>query len=184
MEIIKRQSVKYPIMVRLDSGEELVIPKQSRFSNEWLRKHGCSLMAEYIALQYAGVKRIKVDGKRVGIYPINLLEWHKLHTPKEVKAKVTVRGVDEGLDALAKGKVRSHYYKKVTLARLAKALSDGDIVIMERKKPIHTIVLLPDKEGVYVASHGEVKKAPLAKVAKSATTNFRYRGMIVIRKEK
>ena len=184
MKIEKRHSVKYPLLVKLDTGEEIKIPKQSKFDNEWLKRHGCSLVAENIALQFLGVQRINVNGKRVGIYPINLLKWHKEHTPKEVKTKVTVKGVSEGINKLAKEKGKAVYYKKPNEVKMRVALSEGDLVIMEQKKPIHTIVLLPDKSGVYMASHGNVEKVKLSEIIKTATNNLKYRGMAIVRKEK
>ena len=183
MKIEKRKSTKYPLEVTLSGGEKLIIPKQSKFSDDWLRHHGCSLMAEYIALQWLGIKHITVNHKSVGIYPINLLKWHKEHTKDEVKTKVTVKGVAEGINELAKGKGSAKYYKRVTAKRISEAIKAGDVVIMEQKKPIHTIILLPDHDGTFMASHGNVHKVSIKKIAKTATTNWKYRGMIVVSKE-
>ena len=184
MKIEKRKSTKYPLEVTLSGGEKLIIPKQSKFSDDWLRHHGCSLMAEYIALQWIGIKRITVNHKSCGIYPINLLKWHEKHTADEVKTKVTVKGVTEGINEIAKGKGHAKYYKIVTAKRISNAIEAGDLVIMEQKKPIHTIILLPDHDGTFMASHGKVEKVSIKKIAKTATSNRKYRGMVVVRKEK
>ena len=182
MKKIKRKSKNYPLEVILSTGEHIIIPRQSQFKNEWLREHGCSLMAEYIALQFLGVKKITVNGKHVGIYPINLLKWHKKNTPLDIHKKVTVRGVQRGIESLAGDKGKAEYYAKPTAERIEKALSEGDVVIMEQKNPIHTIVLLPDKDGTFIANHGKVEKADINKIAKTATTSNTYRGMIVVSK--
>lgn len=184
MKIIKRRNEKYPLKVKLSDGKKLIIPKQSKFTNEFLKKHGCSLMAEYIALQFIGIKKIRVGKKSLGIYPINLLKWHKENTPGEIYAKVTVKGVSEGINKIGKGKGTAKYYKTVTAERIEKAIDAGNLVIMEQKDPIHTIVLLPDKEGCFMASHGKVTKVSIAKITKTATTNERYRGMIVVKDDK
>lgn len=182
MQKKRRKTKNYPLEVILSSGEKIIIPRQSKFKNEWLREHGCSLMAEYIALQYLGQEKIKVNGRNVGIYPVNLLKWHKKHTPDQVKAKVTVKGVAEGINELAKGKGMAKYYKTVSAKRIKKALKDGDLVIMEQGNPIHTIVLLPDKNGAYIANHGKVEKVNVDDVAKKATNDRKYRGMVIVSK--
>ena len=171
MKIVKRSSKKYPLKVELDNGKKLIIPKQSAFSNDWLRHHGCSLVAEYIALQWLGIPKQ---------WPIHLLKWHKKHTPNEIYAKVTLRGVEKGIDAIS-GKDAAKYYKKVTAGRIQKAMDKGHLVIMEQKNPIHSIVLLPDKGDCYMASHGRVKRISVKEIAKTATSNSRYRGMIVVK---
>lgn len=181
MEIIKRKSKKYPIKVILSDEKQLIIPKQSAFSDEWLKKHGCSLMAEYIALQWIGVEKIKIGRSTVGIYPINLLKWHKLHTKDQVKAKVTVKGVAQAIRKLAKGKGTASYYTTVTATKIRKAIDGGHPVIMEQADPIHTIILLPDKDGTFKASYGKVTKISIDSIARTATTNKTYRGMVVVR---
>lgn len=183
MEIKKRDSKKYPLVVTLSTGERMVIPRQSQFSDAWLRNHGCSLVAEYIALQFLGVRKIMIHGRRRGIFPINLLKWHRIHTPEEVKAKVTIKGVSEGINRLA-GKGTAHYYKTVSADRIERALKAGHPVIMEQRNPIHTVILLPDRDKAYIANHGKVERVNIGKIAKTATTNKRYRGMVSIVKER
>ncbi len=176
----KRKSKNYPLEITLSTGEEIIIPRQSQFKNDWLRKHGCSLMCEYIALQWLGVKKIKVSGRKCGIYPVNLLKWHRKHTPDDIYAKVTVKGVSKGINELSKG--NAEYHKKVNAEKMQEALDEGKIVIMEQKNPIHSIILLPDAEGIYEANHGNVKKVNVRRVAETATTSKRYRGMVVVSK--
>ena len=54
MRITKNKDKKYPLTATLSNGTKLKVPKQSKFDNSFLRCHGCSLMAEYLALQYIG----------------------------------------------------------------------------------------------------------------------------------
>lgn len=172
MHLSKRSDPKYPLRAVLSDGSKLIIPRQQKFSNPWLRKHGCSLMAEYIALQWLGVKK----------YPIRLLSWHKKHTPDEIAAKVMVKGVAEGIDKLSDGKVV--FTRTVTTEKISKALSEGCFVIFEQKDPIHTVIVFRDKDGTFFASNGSVKKTSAARMARTALTSTKYRGMITIYKEK
>ena len=173
MKIVKRNNEKYPYKVICSNKKSLIIPKQQKFSNAWLRAHGCSLVAEYIALQWGGVKKSIAW----------LLDWHKKNTPSQVKSKVTVKGVSQGINEIAGKKLKATYYREVTLDRLRAALDKGYLVIMEQKNPIHSVVLLPDTDGVFVASNGTVKRELIAKVAERATTNDKYRGMVVVREK-
>lgn len=178
MKITKRNSPKYPIEITLTDGTKMVIPRQSQFDNEWLRKHGCSLMAEYIGLQWLGVKTLKLNGKKVKIWPINLLRWHKKHTPEDIAAKVMLTGVEKGIDELSSGK--GTYYKSTTLDRMREALDKGHLVIYERKDPIHTVILIPDDGKIWIANHGTVKETTTAKEAKKALKKTKYRGMVEV----
>ena len=173
MKITKKKSKKYPLKITLSNGIKITVPKQANFSNEWLRNHGCSLMAEYIALQWLGIHK----------WPINLLRWHKKHTPEDVKSKVTVKGVDKGIDVLGKGKGTSTYYSTPTAARISTAMKAGNLVIMEQGGPIHSIVLLPDSGKTYMISYGKVTQVSVAEIARTATTNKTYRGMIVVKRK-
>lgn len=133
-------------------------------------------MAEYIAFQWLGVKRIK--GRK--LYPIRLLEWHKKHTPELIAAKVLIKAIPKAVTKLTDGK--SKYYKVVTKARMTDALEKGKLVIFEQKDPIHTVILLPDADGIYVASHGTVRKTTVEKMMKTALKSTKYRGMVVVKK--
>lgn len=172
MKTKKTNNPKYPTVAILDDETELTIPRQSQFDNEWLRKHGCSLMAEFVALQFIGIHK----------WPIRLLEWHRVHTPEEIYAKVTVKGVSIGINELAKGKGTAVYYKTPTAERIQEATDQGHVVILEQGNPIHTVTLLPDKKGIYCANAGTVRKTTAEAKAKKATTSKRYRGMVVVKR--
>lgn len=183
MRKIKIVNPKYPLKVVLSNGKSMIVPKQSEFSDDWLRHHGCSLMAEYLALQWLGVKTVRIDGRNYGIWPINLLKWHKKYNKSQVKAKVTVKGVAYGINKIAKGKGKATYYRVVTAGRMRKALDAGYAVIMEQGSPIHTIYLAHDKDGTFRISYGRVAKVNVDTVARTATKNATYRGMIVVKGE-
>ncbi len=172
MKKIKTKDKKYPLKIVLENGTKITVPKQSKFSNAFLRKHGCSLMAEYVALQFCGIHK----------WPIDLYKWHKKHTKKEVKAKVTLRGVAKGIDSIGKKKADATYYREVSASRMKEALEKGQAVIMEQKNPIHSICIIPDGDTPWLVNYGNVTKADVGKLAKTATTNKTYRGMITIKR--
>lgn len=172
MKKIKTSDKKYPLKVVLNNGVKITIPKQSNFKNNFLHKHGCSIMAEYVALQFVGIHK----------WPIKLYKWHKKHTKNQIKSKVTLKGIKKGISSLGKKKCSAVYYEKVTSDRISNAIKNGCCIIMEQKNPIHSIALLPDKKGIYKVSYGTVKKVTAKGIAKTATTNSTYRGMIVIRR--
>jgi len=172
MKIIKTKDKKYPLKIVLEDGMKITVPKQSKFSNAFLRKHGCSLMAEYVVLQFCGVHR----------WPIDILKWHKKHDKSDVKSKVTVRGVAKGIDALGKGKADATYYREVSASRMKEALSKGQAVIMEQRDPIHSICIIPDGDQPWLVNYGGVSKADIDKLAKTATTNKTYRGMVTVKR--
>lgn len=175
MKTEKTGNYKYPLELKLENGAKITLPKQSRFDNVWLRKHGCSLMAEYEALQFLGVKK--------KWWPIYLLSWHKENTPSEVFAKVTIRGVAEGINKLAKGKGSAKYGPTVTKKKVQTALDAGAMVIFERVSPTHTLVLVKDDGQVWKLDAGTVKKSSAEWAAKVATKSKRYRGMVIVRRK-
>ena len=111
MKKVKTKDPKYPLKITLMTGETMLIPRQSQFDNQWLRKHGCSIMAEYIAMQWLGVK--KVD--KAKLWPITLLRWHRKHTPNMIAAKLMIKGIPAAILVLSSGSAK--YYKTVTKAR-------------------------------------------------------------------
>lgn len=173
MKEIKRKSKgnRYPLKIKLTNGKTLILPQQNKFDNEFLNDHGCSIMAEYIALQWVGIKK----------WPINLLKWHKKNTQGEIFSKVTIRGVAEGLEQIGGKNISVKYYRQVTEKRIANALSKGYLIIMEEKNPIHSVVLVQDNDGIFRLSHGGVSKTNALRAFNRATTNERYRGMIVVK---
>ena len=173
MKKIKPKSKKYPLKIILKNGVVIKIPKQSNFKNSFLHNHGCSIMAEYVALQFIGIHK----------WPLHLYKWHKKHTRNDIKSKVTVKGVAKGIKSIGKGKCSVTYYKKVTTDRIRTALKNGACVIMEQKNPIHSITLIHEGGKTYKISYGAVTKTTASAMAKTATTNNTYRGMVIINRK-
>ena len=167
MKVIKTKEKKYPLILYYQD-KKIKIPKQANFSNTWLRTHGCSIMAEYIALQYLGKH----------IWPVNLLKWHKQNTKTEVKAKVTLKGITKGINHFFKG--RAKYIHTPTFEKVDNALKNNHIIIFEQKNPIHSIVIFRDNNINYMITYGKVIKINLKKIVKTKSSNKTYRGMIII----
>lgn len=171
----KTDDPKYPREITLTDGTKILLPRQSKFTDPWLKAHGCSLVAEFEALQWLGVKKEKH-------WPIYLKEWHFRNDSEDVYAKVTVKGVSKGIDILGKGKGSADYIKTPTEERIQDAIDAGHVVILEQGNPIHTVTLLPDKKGIYVANAGTVRRTTAKAKAKKATTSKRYRGMVIVKR--
>lgn len=168
MKIVKTKNKKYPLKVTLANGTVIKVPKQANFSNAFLRCHGCSIMAEYLALQYI----------HKHIWPVTLLRWHRRSDREDVKAKVTVKGVAKGINHYKPG--ASYYDPTPTATEIRRGLSSGHAVILEQKNPIHSIFIVRDKGVDYMISYGKVTRIDVCKIARTATTNKTYRGMVTI----
>lgn len=166
----KTKDKKYPLKVTLADGTILKVPKQANFDNAFLRCHGCSLMAEYLALQYL----------HKHIWPINLLRWHRKYDSEDVKAKVTVKGVSKGINHYKKGS--AYYDPTPTAAEIQRELLEGHVVILEQKNPIHSIFLFRDQGVSYMASYGKVKSVSIPRIVKTATTSKTYRGAVYVKR--
>lgn len=175
MRIKKTNSAHYPVTAVLSDGRKLKIPRQAAFADEYIRKHGCSLVAEFIALEYIGARRTLHQLKR----------WNFKNTPNYVHPKTTVWAVWAYLSNMWDVLASSVYYRIVTPLRIRRAMEAGNMVIMEQGPPgtkvIHTIALIPDKGRCYCASHGKVVEVDVDKIAKTATNREKYRGMIIVK---
>ena len=168
MKIKKTGDRKYPLKVTLSNGIVLKVPKQANFDNAWLRCHGCSLMAEYLALQCL----------HKHIWPITLLKWHRKDDQEDIHVKVTVKGVAKGINHYKPGAAK---YDRVPAAKkIRNGLLAGHVIILEQKNPIHSIFLFRDSGLDYMISYGKVTRINVDKIAKTATSNKNYRGMVII----
>ena len=170
MKITKTKDKKYPLIATLSSGTRIKVPKQSNFSNSWLKSHGCSLMAEYLALQYVGIHK----------YPLHLLRWHKKYDKEDVKAKVTVKGVCKGINNFKPDSAK--YFAEPTYHKIMDALKRGEAVILEQNNPIHSVFLVRDDGVDYIINYGTVKRVNVKRIAKTVTQNKTYRGMVCVRR--
>ena len=168
MKVKKTGDRKYPLKVTLSNGTVLKVLKQANFDNAFLRCHGCSIMAEYLALQYI----------HKHIWPITLLRWHKKFDQEDIKAKVTVKGVTKGINHYKPG--AAYYDPTPTAKEMRQWLRTGHVIILEQKNPIHSVFIFHDDGHNYMASYGKVKRIDVDKIAKTATSNTTYRGMVIV----
>lgn len=180
MKVYKTGDKKYPIKITLSNRRQAKVPLQKKFDNAFLRNHGCSIMAEYVALQICGVKKI---GKKT-LYPIHIYDWHKKNTPKAVKSKVTLKGVATGINKIGKGKCNAKYYSMPNAEIMKKTMKAGAVVIMELGNPIHSITMVYDSGKYWRIDYGKCRKVNVDKMAKKATKNSTYRGMVIVTKVK
>ena len=169
MKITKTKNKKYPFKVALSDGTVLKVPKQANFNNAFLRCHGCSIMAEYMALQYL----------KKHIWPITILRWHRKSDQEDVKAKVTVKGVTKGINHYKPGAAK--YDPEPTGPKIRYYLRTGHVIILEQKNPIHSVFIFHDDGHNYMATYGKVTQINVDKIAKTATANKTYRGMVIVK---
>ena len=53
----KKSKKKFPLRIILDSGRKIPVPSQHDFKDSFIRNHGCSLVAFYMALRFRGKKK-------------------------------------------------------------------------------------------------------------------------------
>lgn len=170
MKITKTKSSKYPRRVTFNNKRTSPVPNQKKFKNEFIRSHGCSLAAFYIALRFSGVK-MKMNP---------LLHWTRAHLKSYMKSKLTIKGVAKGLNKKTGRKVAT-YHKTCGLKAINKALNAGHLVLLETGNPIHTNVLYRASGKTYHLDHGNVKKVSTAKIVNKATKSATYCGWVDVR---
>ena len=53
----RKRKKKFPWRIVLDNGRQIPVPSQYNFKSSFIRTHGCSLVAFYMALRYKGIKK-------------------------------------------------------------------------------------------------------------------------------
>lgn len=168
--INKRLKVKYPYKIYLDNGRVVPVPSQHKFSDNYINKHGCSLVAFYMGIRFLGVKK-------------NLI-WCKKYLDKNYglhgHAKYNLSQINGALNKIVSGK-RSKFYKEISEKTLRKVLKEGNLVLFEEKSPIHTAVLLWNGKNVLRFSDGSYKKVPIDSELDKRCKDSYYGGCIVIK---
>lgn len=166
MKIKKTKSSKYPRKVTFDNGRVSPIPDQRQFKTDFIRYHGCSLAAFYIALRFGGKKKKMTD----------LLRWSKKNLNGYIYSKLTIKGVGKGLKKLG---VPAAYHKMPTYTLVDQALKRKKMVLLELGNPIHTIALYRSGPA-YRMDHGNVAPCDIKKLVNQATKSTRYQGCIIV----
>jgi hypothetical protein len=179
MKKIKRKNPKKPLRVIWNDGASVIIPKQSKFSKGWLKKHGCPFVSAYEILQFFGIHKSITS----------LLSWWTEHFPTYIKGTLTIRGLEKGLKVLLKDKayVKRFSPKGMTVKRVRKYLDAGAKIIVVRKSPtsmIHYYVLASENGKTYRLDKGRCAKTTVKKELAKKSYNKRYGGMIVVTRKK
>lgn len=166
----KKSKKKFPWRIVLDDGRAIPVPSQYDFKSDFIRHHGCSLVAFYMALRFRNVKK-------------NMQQTLK-YARKKLKcgAKYPLTEVTKGINQICPGKPAT-YYKRLTDNQLKAKLKKGYMVLFEEGSPIHTVVLLRDsKTGkVWRFSDGKKNTVTVEAENKKRCTNEKYRGVIVVK---
>lgn len=99
---------------------------------------------------------------------------------KNMKSKLTIKGVARGLNKKAGRKV-AVYHRACSLKAINKALNSGHLVLLETGNPIHTNVLYRASGKTYHLDHGNVRKVNVAKMVSKATKSATYRGWVDVK---
>lgn len=166
----KKTKKKYPYRIYLDDGRQIPVPSQYNFKSDFIRTHGCSLVAFYMALRYKGIKKNMQQ----------VLQYAR----KKLKcgAKYPLTEIVKGINQICPGKPAA-YHKSMSNDRIEAHLKKGHVILFEESNPIHTVVLLRDnKTGrVWRFSDGHKNVTTVAKENAKKCTNEKYRGIIVVK---
>lgn len=166
----RKRKKKFPWRIVLDNGRQIPVPSQYDFKSSFIRTHGCSLVAFYMALRFRGVKK-------------NMQQCLNFARKKlKCGAKYPLTEICKGINFICPGKPAT-YYKSLTNAQLEAKLRKGYMVLFEEGNPIHTVVLLKDnKTGkVWRFSDGKKNVTTVEKENKKKCTNEKYRGIVVVK---
>lgn len=166
----KKTKKRFPWRIILDNGRIIPVPSQHNFKTDFIKRHGCSLVAFYMALRYKGVKKNMQQTLR--------------YARRKLKcgAKYPLTEIVKGINQICPGKP-AIYHKTLTNAQLEAKLKRGYMVLFEEGGPIHTVVLLRDsKTGkIWRFSDGKKNVTTAAKENKKKCTNEKYRGIVIVK---
>lgn len=166
----KNSKKKYPWRIVLDNGRQIPVPSQYNFKSSFIRTHGCSLVAFYMALRYKGIKKNMQQVLR--------------HARKKLKcdAKYPLTEIARGINMICPGKP-AIYHKSLTTEQLNAKLKKGYMVLFEEGNPIHTVALLRDNKSgkIYRFSDGKKSVVTVEKENVRRCTNKTYRGVVIVK---
>ena len=154
----------------MDNGRKIPVPSQYNFKSSFIRTHGCSLVAFYMALRYKGIKK-------------NMQQCLQ-YASKKLKcgAKYPLTEIVKGINQICPGK-HAVYKTSLSNERLQKLLEKGYMILFEEGNPIHTVVLLRDlKSGkIWRFSDGKKNVTTVEKENKRRCKNEKYKGIIIVK---
>lgn len=166
----RKRKKKFPWRIVLDNGRQIPVPSQYDSKSSFIRTHGCSLVAFYMALRFRGVKKNMQQ----------VLQYAR----KKLKcgAKYPLTEIVKGINQICPGKPAA-YHKSLTTEQLKAKLKKGYMVLFEEGGPIHTVVLLRDSKSgkIWRFSDGHKNVTTVVKENAKKCTNEKYRGIIVVK---
>lgn len=166
----KKSKKKFPWRIVLDNGRQIPVPSQYNFKSSFIRTHGCSLVAFYMALRFRGVKKN--------------MQQCLAYCKKKMKcgAKYPLTEIVKGINQICPEKP-AVYRKNMSNDRIEAHLKKGHMILFEEGSPVHTVVLLrDDKNGkVWRFSDGHKNVTTVEKENKKKCMNEKYRGIVIIK---
>lgn len=166
----RKRKKKFPWRIVLDNGRQIPVPSQYNFKNDFIRRHGCSLVGFYMALRFRGIKKNMQQ----------VLQYAR----KKLKrgAKYPLTEIARGINMICSGKP-AVYHRIMSNDRLEAHLKKGHMILFEEGSPIHTVVLLRDSKSgkIWRFSDGHKNVTTVAKEDAKKCTNEKYRGIIVVK---
>lgn len=166
----KNSKKKYPWRIILDNGRKIPVPSQYNFKSPFIRTHGCSLVAFYMALRYKGIKK-------------NMQQCLQYARRKlKCGAKYPLTEIVKGINQICPGKP-AVYRKGMSNDKIEAHLKKGYVILFEEGSPIHTVVLLWDnKTGkVWRFSDGRKNVTTVEKENKRKCKNEKYKGIVIVK---
>lgn len=159
----KKSKKKFPRRIVLENDRVLPVPSQHDFKNSFIQKHGCSLVAFFMALRFRGIKK---NMQQCLSYARRRLKCG---------AKYPLTEICRGINMICSGKP-AVYHKSMTDKQLKTHLQRGHMVLFEESNPIHTVVLLMDSRSgkIWRFSDGKKNVTTVEKENKKKCTNRNY----------
>ena len=167
--IKKTGRVKYPCKIKYINGRKILVPSQYDFPHDFIRTHGCSLAAMYMALRFVGHKKSMSK----------CLKYMQNRFNLDGHAKYRLKQVAQAINQISGN--HAEYYVGASKQRIKDALKSGHMVLFEEKDPIHTAVLLYDGKKVKRFSNGRYKNVTLMQQMKKRCGDDYYRGVVIVK---
>lgn len=161
---------KFPWRIILDNKRSLPVPSQYNFKSDFIRRHGCSLVAFYMALRFSGCKKSVKNCKSYLDKNIGL----------KGRSKYNLQKITTAINKILSGSPVT-FKKSPSKEAIKKVLKRGDMVLFEERDPIHTVVLLQYGKNIIRFSDGKYKRVTVdQEVAKRCRDNY-YGGCIFVK---
>lgn len=168
-KILQKKNKKYPEKIKFEDGLKVPVPDQYNFSQEYIRTHGCSLAAFYMALRFLGKKKSMVK----------CLNYLKKHCELNGRAKYSIKQVFDAISTLSPGQ---KFYENPTKTQIKKALKAGNMVLFEERNPTHTAVYLWNGEKIHRFSNGGHKAVTINQIINKRNVDSHYKGCVIVRR--